>query len=282
MHFLNGVDAFFANSFDAYKLLSVQKRIPSDKQFYVVHADYSTMRYSFYTPFKNMERTFKYRRLFNKKNIIVNSDGVKESLTKKLGIKPKSMSVIFPPINCDLVKTMAAEKLTMALPEEYLVALGRLSEGKRVYLAVELLKYLPNSFHLLVIGDGDQLPNIKKRVQSERLESRVHFLGWQPNPYPILRNAKALVSMSESEGFSLVVAEALLLGVASLAVNSAGPQTILGEKFPKLIFEENKTMLEDMAETIRNLPVYPEQDYESYAETFDISHAYKKYYALLG
>jgi glycosyltransferase involved in cell wall biosynthesis len=53
-------------------------------------------------------------------------------------------------------------------------------------------------------------------VQQLGLERRVHFLGFQENPYPAIANSDLLLVPSLYEGFGLVVAEAAALGVPAV------------------------------------------------------------------
>ena len=54
------------------------------------------------------------------------------------------------------------------------------------------------------------------------VENEVHFLGFQANPYPYLKESDIFISTSISEGFSLVICEALVLGIPIVATNTAG------------------------------------------------------------
>jgi glycosyltransferase involved in cell wall biosynthesis len=60
------------------------------------------------------------------------------------------------------------------------------------------------------------------------LSDRVHLVGHRDNPYPILRQADALVLTSEFEAFALVLVEAMVCGVPVLAVDCPfGPSEVL-------------------------------------------------------
>ncbi len=46
--------------------------------------------------------------------------------------------------------------------------------------AVQAMKYLDDGYLLLIIGDGDALPDLKKYVEAEQLENRVWFIPKMP------------------------------------------------------------------------------------------------------
>ena len=53
------------------------------------------------------------------------------------------------------------------------------------------------------------------------------MLGFKSNPYNYLKQADLFISTSEIEGFSLVVAEAIVLGLPIISTSTDGPKEIL-------------------------------------------------------
>ena len=51
--------------------------------------------------------------------------------------------------------------------------------------------------------------------------------GYVSNPYPILGKMNLFVCSSRSEGYSLALAEALVLGVPAVSTNCSGPNELL-------------------------------------------------------
>jgi len=59
---------------------------------------------------------------------------------------------------------------------------------------------------------------------------RVHLLGYNSNPYPIIKNADLFVLSSAAEGFPNALVEAMILGRPVIASNCpSGPSEILAE-----------------------------------------------------
>ncbi|WP_143961596.1 glycosyltransferase [Litoribacter populi] len=78
-----------------------------------------------------------------------------------------------------------------------------------------------------IIGEGPDKESLKTLAMNKGLDSQVHFLGFHANVNPFLIAADAFVLPSFSEGFSLSLAEAMQLGLPSLATKVGGPSEII-------------------------------------------------------
>lgn len=98
---------------------------------------------------------------------------------------------------------------------------GRMSSEKQPNLLVDIWELIENEFpnwKLTFVGDGDELPQIKKMVNDKGLQ-HVNFVGYQV-PWEYYRRAKIFCLTSVSEGFGLVLAEAMKFGTVPVAFNS--------------------------------------------------------------
>lgn len=273
-------DAVFANTFESYRLLTLQSRVPVEKQYFVIHADYYTMYYRWYRPFKNRKRSGRYRALFNGRQLIVNSTGVATHLQQQIGVMPKTLVTIPPPIDCARIATLSKQVATeSSLPQRYVVVVGSLTRLKRMELAIELLAWLPHDMALVVVGDGTERRALEKKAR--RFPGRVHFLGRLENPYPVIAGAHCLVSMSRSEGFSLVLVEAMTLGIMPLSIDSVGPNSILFERFSDCLVSDTSDRLEEMSRKVKQLPSYDKKALMMTAHQYDMDTVYRNYLALM-
>lgn len=82
--------------------------------------------------------------------------------------------------------------------------------------------------HYVIAGDGPLRQPLQQEVQSLGLVSRVHFLGWQGDVYPVYAGLDVFLAPSLREGFGLVLLEAMgyCLPVISTTV-SAIPEVVL-------------------------------------------------------
>ena len=56
----------------------------------------------------------------------------------------------------------------------------------------------------------------------------MHLLGFHDNPYAYLGSSDIYVSSSRYEGFSLAIAEAMIVGLPIVSTKCAGPLELLG------------------------------------------------------
>lgn len=81
---------------------------------------------------------------------------------------------------------------------------------------------------LVLIGEGDERTTLSELSANLGVSESVIFLGFLTNPYPILARASLFCLSSRYEGFGLVVAEAAVLGIPTIATDCmAGPREIL-------------------------------------------------------
>lgn len=223
------------HSFDSYRAMNNLKGF-KDSCYYYVHVDYYAMYYRWFTPFKNLERTINFRIIFNKKNLICSSKGALNSLLKKIKVKPKSCSVIYPPIDLKNIKKLSEERVPSDLPEDFYIVVTRLVERKNVALAIKALSQAKKQTSLLIVGDGSEMPNLKALVNRLGMKDQVLFIGWRDNPYPLIKKAKAFLFSSNNEGFGITIVESLYLGTPVIATDApSGPKEILGDKYSDML-----------------------------------------------
>ena len=83
------------------------------------------------------------------------------------------------------------------------------------------------SFLIQIIGEGDDLDNLVTLRNSLGLQEDIRFLGFMKNPFGYLSQSDVFVSTSLSEGLSLVICEALALGIPVVSTKTAGAMDLL-------------------------------------------------------
>ena len=93
--------------------------------------------------------------------------------------------------------------------------IGRLTQVKRPDLIIEALalSHVPWHLKIIGIGDGNEIPELKRFAKEKGVADRVHLLGWQEEPWSLVTNAVALVMASIQEGYPLVAIEAQARGI---------------------------------------------------------------------
>ncbi len=105
-----------------------------------------------------------------------------------------------------------------------LVFVGRLTEQKRVGLALEALARLDPEVRLTIVGDGPDRGYLERRAAELRLGDRVRFLGMiAPGAVgATLATADLFVFPAQAEGLGLSAMEALAAGVPVVACTDGG------------------------------------------------------------
>ncbi len=108
-------------------------------------------------------------------------------------------------------KTVDFEKLEGV---RYLLSIGVLHEKKQQHLLIEMLSFLPNDFHLVLLFSSEQKnyrQELNRLIALFKLESRVHFYQNLPNEDKLflLNGCTAYLHPSIAEGFGIPPIEAM-------------------------------------------------------------------------
>lgn len=104
---------------------------------------------------------------------------------------------------------------------------GRITHFKGVPFLIDVfnayLKEDPTA-ELTVVGDGDALPEVKKKIYKYGLKKKIHLMGKMSHDEVIDELVKntIFVTASEGEGVSVSVAEANVLGLPTVCLNVNG------------------------------------------------------------
>lgn len=174
--------------------------------------------------------------------IISNSIFVKEWIKKNYN---RESHVIYPPVDID--RFILQQK-----KQEYYVAVGRLVKYKRFDIVIKAFNLLNKE--LYIIGDGDQLKNLKKLAKPN-----IHFTGFlnsqEVNEY--VKNAKAFIH-SGIEDFGIAPIEAQACGTPVIAYGIGGVlETVIKGVTGLFYFEQNEENLKRTIEEFEKLTFDP-------------------------
>ena len=90
------------------------------------------------------------------------------------------------------------------------------------------LKDRLSDWDLVIVGDGEDHDLLKAQVAQAKLGDRVIFPGWIADMESVFRSADIFVFPSVSEGFALVLAEAMACGLPCISYDcKVGPSEII-------------------------------------------------------
>ncbi|MGV5004649.1 glycosyltransferase [Acinetobacter variabilis] len=154
----------------------------------------------------------KFKEVFSNKNFIVLNKDLKLKYSQIL--ENSNINVIYNGLN--LKDTIQSEKKEKVWDICYV---GRLSPSKQIEHALFALKNSHIIKNMIIIGDGARKDKLLKLVNQLNISDRVHFTGWVDEPIEYIKKSKILVLPSQTEGFGLVIGEALLNGTHVVAYN---------------------------------------------------------------
>lgn len=100
---------------------------------------------------------------------------------------------------------------------------------------IKAFQYLPEEYHLLLVGDGVRCPECEVLANQTGTADRVHFLGLRTDVPNILKTANVVVMSSHFEGLSLSNVEGMASGNPFVASDVDGLREVTkgyGEIFP--------------------------------------------------
>jgi len=174
------------------------------------------------------------------KHIIAVSEDVATLLREEY--KMPAVSRIYNLVSFEDIQQQGAEPYSHVRP--YIVALGRLSEVKRLDILIDA--YAKSALHqhcdLLIVGEGECRPELERQIANLSLQGKVILEGVQSNPFKYLANAEFLVLSSRTEAFPMVLIEALVLSCPVVATDCpTGPREIVIEGENGLLVENENT-----------------------------------------
>ena len=143
-------------------------------------------------------------------------------------------SVIINAIPIEEIKQKAnADFLLPNAESKIFVSVGRLHTRKGYHKLMDAHKKLLNEgfqHTVIIIGDGEELPNLLEQQKNLGVEKSFVFAGNQMNPYPFIKNADFFIMPSESEAWPLVIAEALILQKPIIATKVGEVESMIEDR----------------------------------------------------
>lgn len=168
-----------------------------------------------------------------------------------------------------------------------IVAVGRLVKAKRFDRLINVCAMLKQDNYDVdtwIIGDGQLRPNLKRQIQRLGLEENIFLLGFKNPPYSYMKQADLFVSTSDTEGYPLVVCEALVLGLPVIATHITGPKELLDEGKYGVLVEKDETSIYhgivSVIESDEQRKYYTQKSLER-SRCFDINYSMVEIYNVL-
>jgi glycosyltransferase involved in cell wall biosynthesis len=122
----------------------------------------------------------------------------------------------------------AAFRRVLGLEDEFLwFAAGRLDPVKDYPTLLQAMVEAPEAARLVIAGSGPMESELRRLSTELGLESRVQFLGFEPNVLRWMLAADGFVLSSRWEGLPMVILEAAACAVPSVATDVPGTREVI-------------------------------------------------------
>lgn len=140
-------------------------------------------------------------------------------------------------------------------------AVGRIEQVKNFPLLIRAIKDL--DVKLVIVGEGSEKESLTNLVKELGIEAKVVFTGFREDVLKIIAHSKICAVSSDREGFSYVMAEALLLGIPVVSTDVGDMKKILPKGFVVPVSDEEK-----LTETLRLMKDNYQDALASYEQSF--------------
>lgn len=247
-----GIDVYiaFTEGFST-KLISYTPK----KKLAWVHADLKTDPWTLNQHiFSSLDEEKQAYQRFNK--VICVSQLVEQVMRELYDLN--QTKTIHNPIDADDILEKARQPINIDIPSSFnIVSVGRLVQQKgfdRLIHAVGKLRHEGKNIQLFIIGEGSERQKLENIIKKDELQDTIHLVGFMKNPYPLIDKMDLFVCSSIAEGYSLVIAEAMILGLPVISTNCAGPKELLDNGNYGMIVENNDEALYEGINTIIKKP----------------------------
>ena len=186
--------------------------------------------------------------------IVCVSENLRQSFKEKTGLDEKT-ETIYNPIDVSGILENANEECDLQKQEGkfLIVSIGRLEKVKgygKLLEAFEELSLRHSNLELWILGEGSERKAYEKFIEENNLTQTVKLIGFKSNPYNYLKQADLFISTSEIEGFSLAVAEAVVLGLPVISTSTDGPKEILENGKYGMLIEGDAPSITEAIESV--------------------------------
>ena len=247
--FLNG---------DFHKYIKPLKKI---KKIVWLHSEYE------YLKLKKLDIK---KKIIDYDKIITVCDEILNQIKEEQNYLKEKLKRIYVSFDLDRISQKLEEKNIFEnkkiLEEKYFVTVCRLKESdKDVATIIKAFENYKGEEKLYIVGDGEDRKNLEELSKKMVNKDKIIFLGMQENPYIIMKHSSAFIFSSKSEGFGMVLVEALFSGTKVISSNhKAGVNEILEDGTLGKIFEVgNKEELLELMNGISEFKVDRDKVLES-------------------
>ncbi|MGE6440635.1 glycosyltransferase [Psychrobacter sp. NPDC078409] len=159
------------------------------------------------------------------------SKGARQDLIALIGDITKT-TTIYNPCDAIAINTKAAVSSHLEhfglVDKDYIIHVASFDDMKGHRDLLQAYAKTERKLPLVLVGKGRLEAEIEQLAVQLNISDSIQFLGFQTNPYPLIRSAALMVLTSKFEGFGYVIVEAQALGVPVISTDCPfGPRELL-------------------------------------------------------
>lgn len=220
------LDLFVTSRAERYSALNAKQRFCS---VHITPTAWLKKR-NFLFKWKTLIQILKLKNKFANKNLIALSEGIKKDLVENLGVDSEHVVVINNPFDIEKIQDQASANFEQ-LDElgDYIVYVAALILRKRHADLFNAFSQMQNkNIKLVLVGKGSLQVSLQALAKQLKIDDRVVFWPWDPNPYRLIKNARLSVLVSEAEGLPRVLIESIIIGTPVVSTDCpSGPNEVL-------------------------------------------------------
>ena len=199
------------------------------------------------TPLRRM--AYKLLIPFTNAHIAV-SVAARDALVQQLGVADCDVTIIPNSVNPErfvvLDETSRREvrqNLGLPLDSVVMISVGRLTKAKQFDRLIDWLGPVlahRSDAHLVVVGDGEELPELVAQIASTGMQEKVHLLGNRMDVPAVLGASDLFVFASREESFGIAVAEAMLAGKPVVALRIPGVEEVVDQGITGVLVDPDR------------------------------------------
>lgn len=245
---------FFCKGYDvavAFKMGESAKLVgysDAPQKYCWIHSNVSDIEERCSYSFDDIETEKEFLHRFT--SMVAVSNCCAESFFKKYG-SDFATKVIYNTVDAERIKQLAEE----SIPEKdkwlfhgevpIIGTIARIDGQKRIDRLIYISEQLDKKkvdHRIIVIGDGVDYKDCVAQIKRKNLHN-IHLIGFRKNPYAYLKKFDLFVCSSIWESYSIVVHEALTLGIPVVSTKCGGPEEVLQYGKYGVLTENNEASL---------------------------------------
>lgn len=226
--YMKGYDIVHTHLYPTQLYAVIAKLFCKDGKVKLITTEHNTYNHRRDIPVLRWVDKWMYRR-YDK--IIAISRATRDNLYEWAGVDSEIVynGIFLSRFNLYKDKTIKREQFGIASDAIVLIMVARFSEQKDQATVIKAISKLPEQVHLILVGTGEEMNKCIRLTQQLKVDNRVHFIGYTPNPEYYIAISDIGILSSYWEGFGISVVEYMAMHKPVIVSKLPGVGEVVGE-----------------------------------------------------